>query len=173
MRLSGRLCRNSIATDALARRDRVYLAWLLARRLAWNGQWDDVIELGRQFGADFGLARQRRKSGFGHMPAVLFVDALQKSGAEREARRTLDWLKDECGEMTEIALLEANHVHAFGDASARPEDWLRVVNRIYEAGGLQPIGLRSGSAVWPRCADESACRFAGHKSGIRARWSAC
>jgi len=131
------------AGDTLARRDLVYLAWLLARRLAWNGQWEDVIELRSKFGPDFGSVR-RRKSGFGHMPAVLFVDALQKSGAEREARRTLDWLKDECGEMTEIALLEANHVHAFGDASARSEDWLRVVNRIYEARGLQPIGARSG-----------------------------
>ena len=129
--------------DALARRDREYLGWLLARRLAWNGQWEDVIELRSQFGPDFGLVR-RSKSGFGHMPAVLFVDALQKSGAECEARRTLDRLKDECGEMTEIALLEANHVHTFGDASLRAADWLRVVNQIYQAGGLQPIDLRSG-----------------------------
>lgn len=131
-------------SDALPYRDRQYFAWLLARRMAWNGQWHDVISLMPHF-AFFKTRRWQRESGFKHMPEVLFVDALQKTGAENGARRALNSLKGKIGESTDMVLLEANHVHSFSDGSSRSKEWLSVVNRIFEREGLLPIQFDSSA----------------------------
>lgn len=129
-------------SDGLAYRDRQYFAWFLARRMAWNGQWHDVLALKPHF-AFFKSRRLQRNPGFKHMPAVLFVDALQKTGAENEARRALDWLKAEIGQSIDMVLLEANQLHSFSDQGLRSGEWLSVVNRIFSGRGLLPVRFDS------------------------------
>jgi len=126
------------SAPALAPRDRAYLAWLVARRLAMDARWEDVIELRGYF--DFELQRKGRLP-FAHLPALMHADALQKAGRRAEAGRLVDWLKTAYPGNADVALLEANGVRAFAPAEEACDAWLEVINGLYAAEGLQPIAV--------------------------------
>ncbi len=125
-----------IDLDALSRRDYDYFQWLLARRLAWDQRWADIIDI---FEPDDLERHHGNPSGLRHVPGLLYADALRHSGREQDSKQVVEWLVRKYPSHTDIRLIQANHILEFGDRQQLAQDWLAAVNSIYAAAGLREL----------------------------------
>jgi len=111
--------------------DKCYLDWLVARFHAQKGNWQAVIDL-------LGVSKSvERDSLFGHLPRLLYSDALCRIGNGFEVEKHLQKIKGYELEYSDMRLVAANLAQWQDEVNA----WLRAINSIYAVYGFEGLGL--------------------------------
>ncbi|TVQ32516.1 MAG: glycosyltransferase family 2 protein [Wenzhouxiangella sp.] len=122
--------------------DRDYMNWLFARRFAAHGRWREVVETldDRDF-----EAKSRQTTPFGHMPGLLYADALRRRGDLARTAGQLARLETIRPDIPDVALLGANMVRSADGDTDGWEPWLDRINALYTGSNLLPLRLAAGS----------------------------